>query len=111
MSRTDIARMLTPMLRGKRRARDTLICVGRLFDADFLVSALSAAAADAREPEDAGREAESDGEPDDGQHLLAHGGFDVVGFEHGFEDADEYNVDGCCGCGGRDDEDGLGLRS
>jgi hypothetical protein len=41
--------------------------------------------------------------------LAAHGGFDVVGLEHGFEDAGEGGVDGGYGGGGGDDEDCLGL--
>jgi hypothetical protein len=78
---------MLPMLRGERRARDTLISVRRLLDANLLVRRLAAAAARAEQPEESGSEAECDGEPDDGKHLAAHGGFDVVGLEHGFEDA------------------------
>jgi hypothetical protein len=98
------------MLRGERRASDALVGVGRLLDADFLVGRLAGAAADADEPEEARGEAKGDGEPDDGKHLLAHGGVDVVGFEDGFEDAGEGGVDGCGGRGCGDDEDCLGLR-
>jgi hypothetical protein len=108
MTRTYVPRIL----RTRRRecgTRDALVRVRRLLDTDPLVRALSAAAAHAREPEDAGREAESGGEPDDAEHLLAHGGFDVVGLEDGFEDADEDDVDGGCGGCGGDYEDGLCL--
>jgi hypothetical protein len=110
VSRTNIPSVLRTR-RGERGTRHALICVRRLLDTDLLMRALSAAAAHAREPEDAGREAKRDGEPDDRQHLLAHGGVDVVGLEHGFEDADEDNVDGCSGCRGGDYEDGLGLSN
>lgn len=60
------------MLRGERRASNTLVRVGRLLDADLLVGRLAAAAADGDEPEEARGEAECDSEPDDGEHLLAH---------------------------------------
>jgi hypothetical protein len=99
--------MLT--LCGERRARNTLIRIRRLFNADLLVRRLAGAAAHAEEPEETGCETKGDGEPDDGEHLAAHGGFDVVGLEHGFEDAGEGGVDGGYGGGGGDDEDCLGL--
>jgi hypothetical protein len=101
--------MLLSMLRRKRGASNTLIRIRRLLHANLLVRRLAAAAARAEEPEESGSQTESDGEPDDRQHLAAHGGFDVVGFEHGFEDTDQDGVDACCGGGGGDDEDCLGL--
>lgn len=108
VSRTHIACLLS-MLRGERGASNTLVRVGSLLDRDLLVGRLAGAAADGDEPEEARSQAKGDGEPDDGEHLLAHPSVDVVGFEDGVEEAGEGGVD-CCGggCGG-DDEDCLGL--
>jgi hypothetical protein len=109
MSGAHIPCLLRTTPNRKRRTRHALIRIRRLLHLHLLMRALTAAATCAGEPEDARREAKGGGEPDDGQHLLAHGRVDVVGLEHGFEDADEHDVHGCCGCGGGDKEDCLGL--
>jgi hypothetical protein len=108
MPRAHIPRLLRTPNR-KRRARHALIRIRRLLHLHLLMRALTAAATCASEPEDARRETKGGGEPDDGQHLLAHGRVDIVGLKHGFEDANEHDVHGCCGCGGGDEEDCLGL--
>lgn len=108
MPTPNIPRMLR-MLRGKCGTRNTFIRIRRLLHTNLLVRRLATAAARAEQPEESGSQTESDGEPDDRQHLAAHGGFDVVGFEHRFEDANQDGVDACCGGGGGDDEDCLGL--
>jgi hypothetical protein len=90
-------------VRRERGTRDALIRIRRLLDTDLLVRRLAAAAAHAEEPEESARHA-------DGQHLAAHGRLDVVGLEHGVEDAGEHDVDRGRGYGGRENEYGLGLR-
>jgi hypothetical protein len=100
---------LVSLLGGKRGARNALIRIRRLLDADLLVRRLAATAAHAKQPEEAAGHAKGDGEPDDRQHLTTHGRFDVVRLEHAVEDAGEHNVHGCCGCGSREYEDSLGL--
>ena len=93
----------------KCRAGNPLVCVRGLLDDHLLMAALSTAAAHADEPEEAGANGEGDGEPEDGEHLAAHGGTDVVGFEDGLENTGDGAVDCGCGCGGEDGEDGLCL--
>lgn len=74
-----IARVLLVLLSAKRGASNALVRVGSLLDDDLLVGRLAGAAAHADEPEEAGRDGEGDGEPEDGEHLCAHGGVDVDG--------------------------------
>lgn len=71
---------LMPLL-PKRGASNALIRIRRLLDDHFLVPALAGAAAHAEQPEQARGDAEGDAQPEDLQHLVAHGGFDVIGFE------------------------------
>lgn len=113
VSRTRIPTMLhtRTLLRWESRARNTLIRIRCLLDTDLLVRALAAAAANAQEPKESRCETESEGEPDDRQHLAAHGGLDVVGLEHRFEDACENGVDGSRSCGGGKDKDCLCLET
>jgi hypothetical protein len=112
VSRTRISGMLNAraVLRGERRASNTLVGVRCLLNADLLMRALAAAAAHAEEPEESRRETKSNGEPEDRQHLAAHGGLDVVWFEYRFKNTSEDGVDGSRSCGRGDDEDGLRLR-
>lgn len=88
---------------------NALVGVGSLLDDDLLVGRLAGAAADADEPEEARGNGKGDGEPDDGHHLLAEVGVDVVGFEHGVEDTDEGSVDTGRGTGCGNTENGLSL--
>jgi hypothetical protein len=112
VSRTRISRMLNArsVLRGERRASNTLVCVRCLLDTDLLVRALAAAAAHTQEPEESRRKTESNREPDDREHLAAHGGFDVVRLEDRFKDTSEDGVDGSRSCSRGDDEDCLRLQ-
>jgi hypothetical protein len=75
VSRTRISGMLNAraVLRGERRASNTLVGVRCLLNADLLMRALAAAAAHAEEPEESRRETKSNGEPEDRQHLAARG--------------------------------------
>lgn len=97
-------------LLAKRRRRNPLVCVWGLLNNHLLVAALSAAAAHADEPEEAGADGEGDREPENGEHLAAHGSLDVVGIEDRLEDAGYGAVDGCRGSGGGDGEEGLCLE-
>jgi len=94
----------------KIRARNALIRIRSLLDADLLGSALTRAAASRDEPEETRSDGESDSEPEDREHVLAEMGLDVVRLEDGAEDADERGVDGGGGDGSAEDEDGRGLR-
>lgn len=58
-----------------------------------VVGRTAGAAARANEPEQAGAERESDGEPGRDIHILAHAAGDPVGFEHGFEGAGQGGVE------------------
>lgn len=86
------------------RAADTLIGVWCLLNSHLLMPALARAAAHAQSPEKTRCDAECDANPHDLQHLVAHGGVDVVGLECGVEDAGQNAVDASCGCGGGDGE-------
>jgi hypothetical protein len=112
VSRTRISRMLNArsVLRGECRASNTLVCVRCLLDTDLLVRALAAAAAHTQEPEESRSKTKSNREPDDRQHLTAHGGLDVVGLEDRFKDTSENGVDGSRSCGRGNDEDCLRLH-
>ncbi len=90
----------------KRGAGDALVCVRSLLGNHLLLPALTGAAAYTEKPEETGGDAESDADPHDLQHLVAHGGVDVVGLEGGVEDASQNTVDTGGGCGGGDREDG-----
>jgi hypothetical protein len=92
------------------RAGDTLVRVRRLLDNGLLMTAGAGAAAHAEQPEETRCDAEGDAQPHDLQHLVAHGGFDFVVLERGFEDAGQDAVDAGCGCCGGDGEDGRCLR-
>jgi len=96
-------------LLAKRRRRNPLVCVWGLLNNHLLVAALSAAAAHADEPEEARADGEGDCKPENGEHLAAHGSADVVGLEDRLEDAGYGAVDGGCGSGGGDGEEGLCL--
>lgn len=74
------------------RAGNTLVGVWCLFDGNLLLVALSRAAARGEEPKDARSEREGNTEPENGEHLLAHTGIDVIGLENCLEDADERRV-------------------
>lgn len=92
-------------LLAERRTADALVRVGRLFDNHLLVPTLAGAAAYAEQPEEAGSNAESDAEPHDLQHLVAHRGLDVVRLQRGVEDTGEDAVDTGSGCSGCDGEE------
>lgn len=57
----------------KSRAGNPLIRVRCLLHHHLLVTALSAAAAYADEPEETRADGKGDGEPEDGEHLGTHG--------------------------------------
>jgi hypothetical protein len=81
----------------KRRAANTLIRVRCLLNHHLLVPALARAATHAQCPKQARGYAEGNADPHDLQHLVAHRGFNVVGFERGVKDASEDAVDGSGG--------------
>jgi hypothetical protein len=94
----------------KRWGRNTLIRIRRLLDHHLLVRALARAAAYAERPEESRGDAEGDADPHDLQHLVTHGGVDVVGLERGVEDAGQDTVDAGCSCSGGDGEERRSLR-
>ena len=98
-----------PLLVPESRGPNPLVRVWCLFHHHLLVATLAAATAHADEPEEAGSDAEGDGEPEDAEHAGAHGGIDVVGFENGLEYAGKGCIDGRCCCGGCESEDSLCL--
>lgn len=100
---------LVTLLAAKSGAGNTLIGVGRLLNNHLLVRALSAAAADANEPEEAGGNGEGDANPEGRQHLGTHVDVDVVGLESGFEYTGKCTVSGRGGCGSGNGEDSLSL--
>lgn len=85
----------------KIRASNPLVGIRSLLRSRLLTAMrrLAGAAACADEPEEARGNGEGDAEPDDGEHLVGDGSFDVEGLEDGFESADEHSVDACRGCG------------
>ena len=99
------------VLSAEVRARNALVGVGCLLHNDLLVARLAGAAADGDEPEETGSDGEGDADPEDGEHLVAHRGLDLVGFEDGLEDADEGGVQGGGGDGCGQEEDSLRLES
>lgn len=94
----------------ERRASNALIRVGRLLDNHLLLPALARAAAHAEQPEQTRCDAKGNAEPHDLQHLVTHGGVDVVGLERSVEDTSQDAVDAGGGCGGGDGEDGRCLN-
>ena len=96
--------------RAKVRACDTLVRVRGLLDDDLLVTRLAAAAAHGDEPEEARADGESDTDPQNGEHLVRHGGLDVVGLEDGMEDTSESAIESGRSGSRRDDENGLSLE-
>lgn len=92
-------------------ASNALISVGRLLDNNLLVRRLAGAAANGNEPEEARGNGEADADPENGHHLAAERGHNVVGLEHRVKDTGERGVDGDGQTGGGDDEDGLSLKS
>jgi hypothetical protein len=77
---------LVSLLVAKSRGSNPFVRVRGLFYDHLFVTTLATAAAYTDEPEEAGSDAEGDGEPEHTEHAAAHGGVDVVGFEHGLED-------------------------
>ena len=90
-------------------AGNTLVRVRSLFHDDLLLVRAAGAAARGDEPEEARGEGEGNAEPEGREHVLAHGGFDVVGLEDRLEDGDEGGVHGGYGYGGGEEEEGLCL--
>jgi len=72
MGARPLLHLVTLLLGAKRGASHPLIRIRRLLYGDFLVRALSTAAADADEPEEARGDAKSDGDPEGGEHARAH---------------------------------------
>lgn len=99
--------LLRAMLTRERRARNTLVCIRRLLSADLLVRRLAAAAAHAEQPEEAGRQAECNSEPDDREHLLAHARLDIDVLEGRLEHAGQHAVHNRRSDGRREDEERL----
>lgn len=97
------------LLAAKSGAGNTLIGVRSLLNNHLLVRALSAAAADANEPEEAGANGEGDANPEGRQHLGTHVDVDVVGLKSGFEYTGKCTVSGRGGCGSGNGEDSLSL--
>lgn len=94
----------------KGGAANALVRVRRLLNNHLLVPALARATAYTKQPEESGGNAECDAEPHDLEHLVAHGGFDVVGLERSAEHASQDTVDGGGGGGSCDGEDRRGLK-
>jgi hypothetical protein len=116
--RTSVMRILRQVVHLVRVAAgahvgtgNALVRVGCLLDHDLLLvwRRLAGAAAGGNEPEEARGKGEGDTQPEGGEHLLAHGGFDVVGLEDGLEDGDKGGVHGGYGYGGGEEEERLGL--
>lgn len=78
---------------------ERLVGVGSLFGDGALVAVAvvvgraAGAAAGADEPEQAGSEGEGDSQPGGGEHVLAHGAGDAVGFQAGLESGVDGGVE------------------
>lgn len=106
------AELVAAALAGTEVGRsDALVGVGSLLGGNLLVGRLAGAAADGDEPEEAGGNGEGNTEPENGEHLGAEVGLDLVGLEDGVEDGDEGTVDGGSSSSGTEEEDGLDLES
>ena len=106
------AELVAAALAGTEVGRgDALVGVGSLLGGNLLVGRLAGAAADGDEPEEARGNGEGNTEPENGEHLGAEIGLDLVWLENGVEDGDEATVDGGSSSSGGEEEDGLSLES